>query len=272
MGNFTGKKIDRDTGLYYFNARWYDPQLGRFVTEDPIKDGVNFYAYANNNPLRYVDPTGLRFVIGEHVETGELVTEDEYEAPKVEAVIYRNEESYQSKAGDPDSQGKDFARFSATNVLGETSVQHVGDLQTVDIYKTRDKSGVNRNQPYTDPKYGEIQGNTIAPGELDLFYESTSTIAKNPVLIIANTETISGKKIGPDGHPVTGEEAGGRFLFHDNYDMRESNTNGSDYNNQKSDGCFIPPTSEMVQLLDFLRAWVPENSNIPSTLYEGSPY
>ena len=41
-GCYTGKKIDRDTGLYYFNARWYDPQLGRFITEDPIKDGVNW--------------------------------------------------------------------------------------------------------------------------------------------------------------------------------------------------------------------------------------
>ncbi|MBI9100648.1 MAG: hypothetical protein JEY91_19405, partial [Spirochaetaceae bacterium] len=59
-GFYTGKKIDRDTGLYYFNARWYDPGLGRFITEDPVKDGVNWFSYVGNNPLRYVDPTGLR--------------------------------------------------------------------------------------------------------------------------------------------------------------------------------------------------------------------
>jgi RHS repeat-associated protein len=58
-GFYTGKKIDRDTGLYYFNARWYDPELGRFITEDPVKDGVNWFGYANQNPLRYIDPTGL---------------------------------------------------------------------------------------------------------------------------------------------------------------------------------------------------------------------
>ena len=63
IGLFTGKKIDRDTGLYYFNARWYDPQLGRFITEDPIKDGINWYAYGSNNPLIYTDPTGLETVI-----------------------------------------------------------------------------------------------------------------------------------------------------------------------------------------------------------------
>ena len=32
---YTGKDLDEDTGLYYFNARWYDPLNGRFITEDP---------------------------------------------------------------------------------------------------------------------------------------------------------------------------------------------------------------------------------------------
>jgi len=45
---------------YYSNARWYDPTLGRFITEDPARDGSNWFAYCRNNPLTYVDPTGLR--------------------------------------------------------------------------------------------------------------------------------------------------------------------------------------------------------------------
>ena len=57
--SFTGKQIDEDTGLYYFNARWYDAELGRFVTEDPARDGTNWYEYCKNNPLKYMDPTGL---------------------------------------------------------------------------------------------------------------------------------------------------------------------------------------------------------------------
>ena len=52
--------MDPDTGLHYSNARWYDPELGRFITEDPIKDGLNWYAYCGNNPVNYVDPTGLK--------------------------------------------------------------------------------------------------------------------------------------------------------------------------------------------------------------------
>ena len=56
---YTGKELDEATGLYYFNARWYDPELGRFITEDPVRDGVNWFVYVGNNPLGFVDPSGL---------------------------------------------------------------------------------------------------------------------------------------------------------------------------------------------------------------------
>ncbi len=64
------------TGQYYYNARWYDLNLGRFTTEDPISDGLNWYAYANNNPLRFVDPTGLIDVESDIVETETYVDVD----------------------------------------------------------------------------------------------------------------------------------------------------------------------------------------------------
>ncbi|ULQ59742.1 RHS domain-containing protein [Brucepastera parasyntrophica] len=57
--SYTGKELDEDTGLYYFNARWYDSSLGKFITEDPARDGTNWYEYCRNNPLKYVDPDGL---------------------------------------------------------------------------------------------------------------------------------------------------------------------------------------------------------------------
>ena len=56
---FTGKEFDADSNLYYYGARYYDPYIGRFTQRDPIGDGVNWYAYVANNPLRFVDPTGL---------------------------------------------------------------------------------------------------------------------------------------------------------------------------------------------------------------------
>ena len=61
---YTGKKLDRDTGLLYFGARWNDPDAGRFTGVDPVgfmesnPQSFNRYAYANNNPYRYIDPDG----------------------------------------------------------------------------------------------------------------------------------------------------------------------------------------------------------------------
>ena len=56
---YCGEYYDAETGLYYLRNRYYDPQTGRFITEDPIRDGTNWYTYGNNNPILYIDPTGL---------------------------------------------------------------------------------------------------------------------------------------------------------------------------------------------------------------------
>jgi RHS repeat-associated protein len=57
---YTGREWDSETGLYYYRARYYDPQTGRFVNEDPFRfgGGIDFYAYADNDPSNLFDPTG----------------------------------------------------------------------------------------------------------------------------------------------------------------------------------------------------------------------
>jgi RHS repeat-associated protein len=59
--SYTGREWDSETGLYYYRARYYDAEIGRFISEDPIglSGGVNRYAYAEGNPLKYRDPFGL---------------------------------------------------------------------------------------------------------------------------------------------------------------------------------------------------------------------
>ena len=58
---YTGRELDSETGLYYYRARYYDPSVGRFISEDPINfiGGTNFYRYVGNSPLDFVDPFGL---------------------------------------------------------------------------------------------------------------------------------------------------------------------------------------------------------------------
>ena len=61
---FTAREWEPDLGLYYFRARYYDPALGRFLSEDPEWSpaaeplDLNRYVYARNAPTRYTDPTG----------------------------------------------------------------------------------------------------------------------------------------------------------------------------------------------------------------------
>ncbi len=56
---YAGEYTDEETGNIYLRARYYDPSTGRFLSEDPIKDGDNWYTYAGNNPVLYIDPWGL---------------------------------------------------------------------------------------------------------------------------------------------------------------------------------------------------------------------
>ena len=56
-----GRTVEADTtGLYFMRARYYDPMLGRFISEDPdgLSGGINQYTYAGNDPVNARDPSG----------------------------------------------------------------------------------------------------------------------------------------------------------------------------------------------------------------------
>jgi RHS repeat-associated protein len=59
---YTGREWDKDTGLNYYRARYYDPNTGTFIGVDPIGFGAgdtNLYRYVGNNPTNFIDPLGL---------------------------------------------------------------------------------------------------------------------------------------------------------------------------------------------------------------------
>ncbi|MBN2306802.1 LysM peptidoglycan-binding domain-containing protein [Candidatus Peregrinibacteria bacterium] len=76
---FTGKEFDDETELYYYGARYYDPLIGRFTAIDPWAgkltnpQSLNKYSYVLNNPLRYIDPTGLVNESTAEVEEGDTL-------------------------------------------------------------------------------------------------------------------------------------------------------------------------------------------------------
>lgn len=62
IGPFSGREWDADAKLQNNRARWYDPTIGRFLSEDPIgfdSGDPNLYRYAGNDPINFRDPSGF---------------------------------------------------------------------------------------------------------------------------------------------------------------------------------------------------------------------
>ncbi len=67
---YRGYYYDVETGLYFLQTRYYDPEVGRFISQDSVEyadpetiNGLNLYAYCGNNPVMNVDPTGTSFLL-----------------------------------------------------------------------------------------------------------------------------------------------------------------------------------------------------------------
>jgi RHS repeat-associated protein len=76
---YTGQTLDEDTGLYYYGARYYDPELARFLQPDStvpdpeFSQAYNRYAYVYNNPLKFSDPTGQNPLLIAFIIKGALI-------------------------------------------------------------------------------------------------------------------------------------------------------------------------------------------------------
>lgn len=75
---YCGEYLDSESGLIYLRNRYYDSESGRFITEDPIRDGINWYAYCSGNPVMFEDYIGLRTEEDKNLSTNAQVYIDYY--------------------------------------------------------------------------------------------------------------------------------------------------------------------------------------------------
>ena len=121
---FTGREYDEATNLYYYRARFYDPQTGRFISEDPIGftgDDWNLYRYVRNQTTGAVDPTGLVLVAFDGTGNS-TIQQDRGVTTKTNVLIfkqrYRGDAYYQSGVGvrTTDYFGKGFGKGAKSKV------------------------------------------------------------------------------------------------------------------------------------------------------------
>ena len=99
---FAGEMLDAVTGQYYLRARFYNPVIARFLSEDTYYgDGLNLYAYCHNNPVGYVDPSGHEGLIcsKKYGELKKKETEGGTLSEKEKRQIYEYEQNQKKSNG-----------------------------------------------------------------------------------------------------------------------------------------------------------------------------
>ena len=114
---FNAKEYDAETGNYYYGARYYDPKWSTFLTPDPALEsypGISPYAYTLNNPVRYVDPTGM------YVEENESVDTDIFK-------VYKNSDgSYRAERWQRINDGEDERMYLIMGDDGHATQRYQG--------------------------------------------------------------------------------------------------------------------------------------------------
>ena len=133
---YAGQYYDRESQSYYLRARYYDPATSRMLSEDPARQGTNWYIYCNNNPIKYIDPSGLTYVIGWSYGTKDVREYEQYRLDNGYSVTVDGDTSDWDDATWSDfTQRSSFARAAYTKKqeLLDMGVAESGiDVQRID--------------------------------------------------------------------------------------------------------------------------------------------
>jgi len=174
---YTGRERDSLTGLQYNRARWYDAQIGIFLSEDPIglKGGINLYSYAERDPINGIDPFGKDVIIVFDRRKGTLTVTDRQTGKRL--IIKRVFSGYGGCSNNPSCDTiKDTGPVPSGNYLigsGYVPEKHQGqsgDYNWYRLYGPNGKGGYS----YTEVPVRGPDGSLVIRGGFNLHTGSYS--------------------------------------------------------------------------------------------------
>lgn len=128
---YCGEYYDEELDSVYLRNRYYQPTIGRFINEDPVKDGLNWYNYCAGNPVMMIDPSGL------------IVTSQKEYADTIKSLLQEltDDEIDYKEEFDENGQSKGIVQFIITKT--HATDRHVGQTLVYDLIN--DPKTVNVN-------------------------------------------------------------------------------------------------------------------------------
>lgn len=180
---FNGKELDQETGMYYYGARYYIPELSIWGSVDPLADQrswVSPYSYCQNNPVMRVDPTGALDDEYQFSESGKYLGKVKKEGEHYGAIISNDGKKTTFAFADPINDPKSIDNKDINKLYFPSYKSIFDDL---------DRAGVNK-----DENRGIIDG---------LFYlknNSNSALDEGPLDFTTKSKIIKGFEGLPDNY------------------------------------------------------------------------
>jgi RHS repeat-associated protein len=193
---YTGRELDAETGLYYYRARYYDPQTGQFIGQDPLSfraGDSNLYRYAGNSPATFTDPSGLlptgpifdRFGISEIFNR---ITSDDYTSAPLADYLTPLEQEQERQARKSDVQNFERASMEQIGNMWNAKRQDGKEPTKIDRLKAVDPNYNKRSfrkgnydiwGPIADAGFRKLGPAHQLEGFMDFYLDVDGTRKKN---------------------------------------------------------------------------------------------
>ena len=197
---YLGKPYNADTELYDYGFRDYSPEIARFTTVDPIRDGRNWYSYVVNDPVNYVDLWGLQC----------KSESDKIEKHTVTFIIYRDDNSKLS------TTNKNYRGLDRIEFRNYETGEIFNLYRTQTYVSNSNYSDKNTLKPFNGGFTIQYLGNKKTSD--DSLYGGFDTKYKGPVFNVQNAYTIGLKKTNEYGS-IIGDSDSTPIRIHSNYNL-----------------------------------------------------